>query len=80
MSLVSIFTSLLVIALFVWLVNGFFAMDGRTRAFLNGLVILGGVAWLLHLCGVLDGTLAGKLPRTLSNPPATSTTHQRTLP
>jgi hypothetical protein len=53
MSLISLFVTLIVIGVLLWLVNTYIPMDGKIKNILNVVVVICVVVWLLSAFGVL---------------------------
>jgi len=53
MSLISLFVTLIVIGVILWLVNTYIPMDGKIKSILNAVVVICVVVWLLSAFGVL---------------------------
>jgi hypothetical protein len=53
MSLISLFVTLIVIGVILWLVNTCIPMDGKIKNILNAVAVICVVVWLLSVFGVL---------------------------
>ncbi len=63
MSLISLAVTLIVIGLLLWLVNTCIPMDGKIKKFLNVVVVICVVVWLLFAFGILNHSGDIRVPR-----------------
>ncbi|MBN2195203.1 MAG: hypothetical protein JW751_20465 [Polyangiaceae bacterium] len=80
MSVLSLVTSLIVVVVLLWLINGYIPMDGTLKKILNVVIVVSAVVWLLAGSGVLGGVAmpfarmggrqssGGSAPRSASTP------------
>jgi len=54
MSLITLFLTLIVVGVLLWLVNNYIPMDGKIKKILNIVVVICVVVWLLYAFGILD--------------------------
>ena len=53
MSLISLFLTLIVVGVLLWLVNTYLPMDAKIKKILNIVVVICVVVWLLYAFGIL---------------------------
>jgi hypothetical protein len=53
MSLTTLFVTLIVVGLLLWLVNSFIPMDSKIKSILNVVVVIMVIVWLLNAFGIL---------------------------
>ncbi len=55
MSLVSLFVTLIVVGILLWLVNTYLPMDRKIKTILNVVVVIFVILWILNGTGLLGG-------------------------
>jgi len=55
MSLATVFITLIVVGVLLWLVNTYIPMDGKIKKILNIVVVVVVILWLLNGFGVFNG-------------------------